>query len=521
MKKNKSSIITLFTLMLLHGCGKTPPATELEPRQGKKESSHTPQPSSIHSANETSTIEKNSPGSALETLPPFSTENIALRLGVRVQFGSAGNNPPPLPDPAADLIVSGPLDEAITQDNEINYTSKLFLKDSNSQNPLRQRELYFVWPEKSLGLPIQGVTYTHSVRNIHLQGNPNFHPRAAHHDTDNHRWYIPIAHIFRDPLTQQQIPVNPSDSQEVRLEISLENGPNQIVNLHFQIIDPIPQMIWTPLELGQPANTHQLIQETSQEGITIYKEQVQNPSHQSYRLWIRSQANLSAASLRTWLHYPKYTGNADREPTGPVARYADSLGQLKVSKMIAVHENQATETFNLLNQEWISILLHPQETVTLKWKALRTAATPLCSLPMSQSIPFNWQTLPPPLDLAGYWTELQKVPPLVRPSVYQFMENRRRDLELERKPTFHTIHRIINWSFAGARLESRWSREIRVTYPFISEEEATSNPRERADQESDYFIGFRPLKSGNLESLRQAGLMPQANKPFTCQGVFP
>ena len=485
-KKNVLFCLALgATFGLQVGCGST---------QG------TPPPAETPQVEERPSI----PVSKVGQSPDESVSQAASMLGLRIISEAVNGRDPQSPDSQVDLTRRSDLDDSTAEGNEILLHRKLYLPDVRSPQRDHRRNLFFVWPEDSLGSRLSSAVYSHRIVNANDQVLGNLIPERAWHDTDHHRWFIPLTQIFRNRVGYAERDMGPEDIQELTLELTLENGGMRFVRIRFQAVGPYPEVQVAPNPAPQPAQAADLIRQTSERGWQIYQEQITNPLPREFFLWFRNAPVGAGLSLKSYIRHPFFRERPTAEPEGPFWLNDQSTAQLEVNSLGVRHGNGEEERIRLRPGQWSRVILRPLEVLTLEWWAHPVPNSRECHLFPAQIAFLNWQVPPPPL--VRWRSDIPE-------GIQRHMEEA---LTGPRLPEARSRQVQIQWEFVGASLSGQWNRDIRLTHPFLAEREAAQQ-RGEAPSPTDFIrLGDpNPVRTEFLQGQRDA----QASD-YPCQGIF-
>ncbi len=446
----------------------------------------------------------------LEKKLDFSDDPIsdpARSLGLRVVSEDLRGNRPSVPDATRSLDEKTALDDSTIEKNEILLHSKLFLADPLSPNPHKKMEHFFVWPEKSLGSQIVSATYSHRIQTLKGEWIGNFESKLVWHEPQNHRWYIPLAEIFKGRSQYSPMDVNLEDTQVMSVELHLESGQQVIIQIKFQVSGPLPVTHVSALMHWVPSKVSELVLDPEKKGWVIHSEEFVNPTSRLFHLWIRYQDFGRKLTLKSHLQQTFWTARPTEAPLGPFPSYYLALGHLERILLELRYANRSPLVRKMIAQEWERFDLEPFEKVRLVWLATPSESAAECVLPLAQNTTYSWVTT----SEATSFTRLKPVTlaelargkdPLVR-------------VTIPGTPTYHHITKSHDWSFVGAKLEGQWSREIRLVHPFMSKNEATQENVNDGSSNEHLLMIQGPVNTkisvGNIEGSRTS---------YSCQGVF-
>jgi hypothetical protein len=457
-----------------------------------------------------STSESISPLSQSEIPQPTEYHSTAADLGLRIVLEDASGKNPNIPDSSAALSVKTNLDIYTTNQDEIKIDTKLFLPDLKSLNPIKKRGVFLVWPEELLGSPIASANYSHRVKQTSGKEYGSSRPYPVHHDSQNHRWYISVQELFEHNPLYAADDANLDDSQIITLDLILADSSHKIIKIIFQVSGPMADTSLNSIPLVSPSGTDDLIRKTSESGFIIYEETIKNPTSRPFQIWLSHSSHSGALKLKSYLQEPQYSSHANTAPTGPNYAYYESIADLEVGELVAIHESLKVESFELQHDSWESITLEPFETLTLQWRAIASTSAVSCQLPLTRQAAFSWVYVRPPTPPTrtlfnfgphggGIWID---VPAPAETIV----------------PQYFSETRTIDWSFVRGELVGSWNREIRLAHPFISKTDATrSLPSTGASAPP---LEFKVLDQSTISTDIVMGSLPGSHTPYSCQGVF-
>ncbi len=449
-------------------------------------------------------VEKLEPSESVVTNSEVS-QSVAEMLGLRIVAGSSLESGRDRPDPAVDLQSRTSLDASTIEGNTILLESLLYLRDLRSPNSQHHRNLYFVWPEDSFGSLLQSVIYSHQVFDRNQRELGSLRSFSAWHDTENHRWFIPLQFLFQGRDHYRDVDISPSDIQLLTLELVPERGPSRIVRIQFHAVGPFPQFEFSSVAATQPTgSTNAWIQLASNQGVAIHRDTIHNPTSRSFSVWIRSlPENADSIRLNTYLQESYFESRPSSHPVGPLWNNFRSVARLEERSVIVRHHPGTSEVQRLDNTQWKRIPLSPHENLTLEWKAKAAVSERDCSVPRSSVRHYTWNETPriqvpglrpgsKPLDISSAFKDLGPFRLRTIP--------RSTDLTLE-------------WRVAGGEVVGHWLREIRVTHDFVQEG--------RDSQAGDLFGSeFLTLTRSEMAGALLLGNRLDSYRSFDCQGIF-
>jgi len=462
----------------------------------------------------------------------------AASIGLRILTAApAGNvSVSPSADDFLSSSLTSDLDDYTADSFSILIHKKLFLLDLQSDSTSKKKNYFFAWPENSLGSPIASAVFSHRVHRSNGKVIESFQPENVVHDIPNHRWLIPMWKVIAEPepekkedpsasspktdpsLILKPAHLNPytsldadlDDTQELTVELDLENGKHVAIVIRFQVAGPIPTLI---LNSEQPSNslaTEHLIRQISKSGEKILVEKIKNPTQRRFHIWVHidpDEKNYTLDSYISKLHTKEYFDNRPPSVNEREHSYYKSSASLTVNQITIEHSAKnifpKKETRNWSTRGWEKVTLEPDEEITLTWWAAPRPNTPFCSLPIDDS-KNHYMTVDP----TQY--QLDNMPGI-------YTGNMRKQIR---------YNADVDWTFVAGVLNGTLKREIRVTHPFISEEDATQ-------EQSTSVRGteYRVLKSDlELNQNNSSGISTNITKGnpgiplsgnYPCQGLFP
>jgi hypothetical protein len=332
--------------------------------------------------------------------------------------------------------------KALNQDSLI-HQEEIVFQDTFPVLPTKEksRPLFLVWPENSFGSQIVDAHYEHQVKDPlnRTFGEPD--RESASFDSKSQRWFIPFSRFFRGSASE----LNPADIHRVTLDLVLSDHSRKRLRVDFKLLGPIPQIPILALPLGLTGSAREWSAKAAlPAGRSVWKEQLSNPTRRPLALWI-SLNGPSVLELKTQLQFPEYTVNNNRPPSGPFPRYFESLGHLRIGKLL-VTGNRGTATTLYFNENkaelWQKVVFNPLETLTLEWVAVPPANAIRCPLPPTQTATFSWETR-------------------------SFSHCHEGDC-MGGDFNYHEQTLVQPWSVVSSRIEGEWSRELRVAETFLS-----------------------------------------------------
>ena len=247
-------------------------------------------------------------------------------------------------------------------------------------------------------------------------------------------------------------------------------------------------------------------------GLVIKREELVNPSRHSLHLWLRPlHLNQGTLSLTTYLRSSSFVEQSHSPPTGPEIQPWVSKGSLKVSEVRIRRESRETAVvLTLDSEEWQGVSIAPGETLVLEWLARTQAEVRDCRLPYTQNLTMSWTSQPqgaapvlPNFKIGGVGGNHNLLF-----AMRDAME--KAQIKPERPTSPSTFHQTVanEWSLLGAEISGRWSRDLLVSYSFLSKEDATQS-----------FLGHN-IAMGFIEALSTIGESVIDPLQFSCQGVF-
>jgi len=493
----------ILLLAVLSACGGSPlpqvPLSPDQPQPAQAVSSPVPQPEVL-------------PATAQPPVKQMDIAGSAKNLGLRILPEASDVGGLDMPDPAAALDHPSEWDDFTIEGNEILVHTKLYLQDPHAPNPIHKRRFYFVWPENSLGSPLSSASFSHRILNKQNKLIGSLKPKRVWHDTERHRWFIPLRELFRDLENYSEADVSLEDTQILTLELALENGPNVVIQIRFQVSGPFPVTEVTEVELKAPGELTEFVKTTSNQGWEVKREKIVNPMPRSFTLWLRTRLDPSSLKMSTYLSSPSYTEQAEAPPLGPHWNRFKSIGALQMDTLKVRHEGGQGETLRMRGHKWVSVSLNPSETITLEWWAKPSPETVDCVLPQTQVMNLNWLTVHPQTYHWEVQAEAQNA--LAALGFNHMLPHVARQIpDPVVPPTLNSQAVSIDWTLRGASILGNWGREIRLVHPFTSKDDAT---RDQADGGIEYLT----LNDSGLEASISVGESENDAADFGCQGVF-
>jgi hypothetical protein len=471
-------------------------------------------------------------------------------LGLKVIAEDLGGGNSNLPDPKVKFPKKTSSESITAEGKDVHIHEKLFLRDPNSPSSEHHKNLFLVWPDQLQKVKITAADYSHRVLNEKNEWVGNFERRQAWQDPENHRWFIPISELYKNSKDYGEMDVSLADTQFIYLDLTLENGQSLKIQIQFQVVGPFPAAQINYVDFDPATAAPQFVKTVSQTGWIVRREKVVNPTSRSFQLWLRANTAPHSLNLDTYLKYPSYVLHRHSPPTGPKSNYEYSRGEMEVTHIDVIHEDGAKDSVDFKNNEWFSIVLNPNETLKLEWRAQPSNRARSCSVPQSHGIQATWQRKPvqtTPVQTTPVQTTPETRPtrvpvvlplpggtsivvqsqspfrladliPIVAPSGSNSTYNSASN-SAPRTPKVKTRTLQIGWNLTSGRVSGAWSREIRLVHPFTSKEDATwDHTRESVDRPSiQYFI----LGQGSLPTDIHSSPAPARAKAFNCQGIFP
>jgi hypothetical protein len=431
---------------------------------------------------------------------------------------------PRIPNPCAIVEDSSDLEnelcESVTRTkSETRFHTKFYLPNLERvriQTRAQARHQFIVWPEEFDGFSIQSAFYSHRVlRDGKWLGN--FRPKKVWHDDIHSRWFIPIFDIFQDSDFYSEDDARLDDLQVVTLDLVLDSGMRFSYQVKFQVVGPLPELEIQSSESPLLSDSRDLGNHLASVGWIIKREALVNPSPQSLYLWLRSpQVGEDVLTLTTYLDFSYFVEQPHSAPLGPEIQSWASRANLKVDELRIVRQSNSdsggTEILTLEPGEWQGVAVGPGETLILEWVARTESGVRDCKLPDPQNLSLFWTSLPslatpvpsPAISGIGSWSGKQNFLNVMRLA----SQGAEKSQEAPTLPvTFHQ-NGVNEWSIRGAGISGRWSRELRISYPFLSKNDAT-----------DDSFG-KTIARGFIETHSTVGQTVSNPPLYSCQGVF-
>ena len=337
------------------------------------------------------------------------------------------------------------------------------------------KPVFLVWHEAAFGPKIVDAHF------IQRQMNPDNQERGApdrtpvSFDRETRRWFIPLAKIVSDPMD-----ADPAENRLLDLDLVLASGVRIELHLSFRVLGALPRIIVTSSRPAITGTSEEIERQVSDGGITLLQEIVSNPSKRSLRIWVRPSR--SAVAMTTGLKVPRYSVTV--YTMGPVAEmeYASSVAPVADVHLRLTRGGKAPLEIPVSPEQWRSFELEPLETVRLEWLAHSESA--VCGFPAPTVRTLQWVALKySPCDIQDNCTYLAQG---------NFTEA---------------------WSLAGVTLSGKWSRQLRLSDPYLPVDKSTATliPSDLKER----LVEFAPFESRYADTF---GDVPSSSAPAQCQG---
>lgn len=521
-------IIPIIVVFLV-GCSSNSYVPKPSPGSGEGQNPVAPPPAVLPAAQ---------PSQGPPDLP--NPDQFAAALGLRVVSESADGSDPNVPDPRVDLAQTSSLDKGLRQGKEIHLRNTLFLRDPLSPVEDHRKELFFVWPENSLGVPLTAARYTHRIQKANGSQKGSLQSKAVSYDQNQKRFFIPLAELFGPGLPELPQDVQAKDTQWIRLDLTPQNGANIYIEIRFQAVGPLPVLRPISKTIDPPQTTQIFLKQISDEGWTIYQDELTNPNDRPFSLWAKFEKDSLTEQMRLehFLKFPEFREEAYYPPKGPYWKYR--LSTAKMDLFLEVHHQDGKieypEVSDVSSEGWMQFTLAARETIRLLWRVFPSDPVQKCSLPESQAFNFHWTVGDPPTyhkwnQNKQKWDEIWQAvhrlpshcgakhdfPAMTRKIANESGLGGFDPDRPEPDPASRSLRaatRTVDWSIAGARLAGKWSREVRIAHPFTQEAHAI------APVPSVEVLNAIPWESHQSRTDVGEVQDPASLTLFGCQGIF-
>ncbi len=416
-------------------------------------------------------------------------------LGLRMIAESQDGKRPDWPDEKTNLNERSFLDEMTGEGEDILIQTLLYLPDPNSPHPDHRKELFFVWPDHALGVPLQSVVYSHRVRGAKHEEWGSLRALPAWHDGEQSRWFVPLSELYKNRDRYQAHEVSPVDTQYLILDLVPEQGLSRRMTIQFQATGGLPLTSVEPLKVvdsNEPTYRRM-----------VHREEMVNPLPREFAIWVRKISKVTVFSVKTFLSLPSYTQQDHAPPLGPTIQYFHSSGELEVKELRVTHQRLSeekvsqVESFEIQGDSWIRLRFLPEERLILDWWAIPSQNSVFCQLPGQQTQVYYWHTIPEQkYQKVG---RMGMIPLPLEPSV------------------LHSLPVHLFWEKVGQSWEGGLNREIRLTHSFTPEADAIlSLPKSGNNRHVEYQV----LSKEKIQLSQIKGENPKISSPFSCQGLF-
>jgi hypothetical protein len=117
----------------------------------------------------------------------------------------------------------------------VSFPKVLDLPDPASADPDRRKELFFVWPDASLGQKLAHATATHRFLNGHNQWIKGTKPILITYDAVSQIWFIPISEVFRSCTSCESFQFTGAETQLISLHLKLADGSDVSIKIKFRV----------------------------------------------------------------------------------------------------------------------------------------------------------------------------------------------------------------------------------------------------------------------------------------------
>jgi hypothetical protein len=295
----------------------------------------------------------------------------------------------------------------------------------------------------------------------------------------------------------------------------LDTGEHLTYLIKFQVVAPLPAVLWRDLELPALPDAQFLGNQIATKGWVIKKEEVANPSSHPLHLWLRSRArDLDTLGLTNYLGFSEFIEQPYAPPKGPVRQFWVSKGDLRLSHVRILHYKSgklqaglqliASETVILDLGQWQGVPIEPGETLVLEWLARTQLGVRDCSLPESQVLKLFWKSRHfQPRALVEVISKNKKIFNKI--------------IEVTQVTPLFSKDVVQEWSILGTEISGRWSRDLQIAYPFLSLQEATQENEAGASAQSPWSLR---IATGSVETALRKGETRTDSLQFSCQGVL-
>jgi hypothetical protein len=403
--------------------------------------------------------------------------------------------------------------EKTSTPESIQIHTKLGLKDALATPENLKKDLYFSFPDRFYGVPVNMALYSHRVQKSPEAWQPAQNPWPASRDPEHPRFLIPFSKLYENQEGYSASSASLDHQQVLDVELFLRDGQSVAVRIQFQVAGALPVLERSEGEFAE-LRAREKASRAALGELEIHKESIKNPTPRELKLWLKASTN--QLRLAHVFSFPVWSVVGVPEVVKTEQRI--SVGKLAVGWVDVVHEDQRKETVELDAQGWGSVTLKPNETLQLVWRASPAKQAQYCSIPEKVSQQRSWTTVhsshplhPRVIYFAGtHWgtrawngETLSEAVPIVIHYV--------KEVETE-------------WTLSQVQLGGEWTREIRVAPAYMTQAQATGTEEYVAGAEVNSLQNFKrthaatvSLELGELAAFEEV----QSGKRANCQGFYP
>ncbi|MFZ9595124.1 MAG: hypothetical protein ACO3A2_03510 [Bdellovibrionia bacterium] len=385
-------------------------------------------------------------------------------------------------------------------------------RSAGSQSPTPHWSFFFAWDARWDQSQVNSGFYTHFVyRNSQWLGNGR--PKPVWFDGGRNLWFIPFFDLFRNSEFYSEGDLDLEDLQVIRLDLILASGQRVQYEIQFQVEAPLPSLRYRSLTDALQLNEKSVGNQVVEEGQVIEEEEWVNPKNRPFELWIKpGQRDDRPLVLKTVLESSLYQPRERKPPRGPEVTFWESKAELHFSHLKRIHQREGqevgVETLKLESDRWVHFTIGPKETVRLQWIVKAPVTVRNCTLPESRQENFSWleEGVSCPDEVVGDLRGLFSPGFNVLKLICSRKEVRR----------FQSVQQT--WKLRSARIEGKWRKEVRIAYPYVSEEDLMAFP---VVSDSEFQPELWKVQSESVVKTEQVGrnwVKPSAQ--YSCQGVF-
>ncbi|MGZ3687943.1 MAG: hypothetical protein ACXWPM_13315 [Bdellovibrionota bacterium] len=383
---------------------------------------------------------------------------------------------PALPDPGVDPKDPQPVDEAVTQGNEISLKNVVQL---SADHPV-----FFAWHEAALGAKIVEAHFRHRAQNPENQIAGVEDRETVSYDPGTQRWFIPITKV----LPHEASAVDSAVSRLVTIDLLLEDRTKVEFTILFRARGPLPRIPAVALDLDGLSENPASFAEQARGGLVVRRESYTNPSARPLNVWVHTDPQ--ELHVISNFEYPIYQARPDAPAAFVRNERVSSYGTYAMTQLVVRKGEEPLNRRSLGQKTWEKVELGAFESIVLEW--LATPSSSLCHIPAPTQIVFNWMECNEQCQkVKSVLGSFIRIPPEVAGEV------------------LHIGAYPIPVTMVAARFSGSFTREVRISDLYVAEPDATAE-----NSASSLVLAQTPVEFAATRG------NPTAGMPAGCQGIF-